>query len=61
MKKISIVTSCYNEQENLPKLYDQLMKVVNELENKYTYEIIIADNDDTALGETCELSLGGEK
>jgi len=45
MKKISIVTSCYNEQENLPKLYDQLMKVVNELENKYTYEIIIADND----------------
>lgn len=45
MKKISIVTGCYNEEENLPELYKQLMEVVNELEGKYTYEIIIADNN----------------
>ena len=45
MKKISIVTGCYNEEENLPELYKQLMDVVNELEGKYTYEIIIADNN----------------
>jgi glycosyltransferase involved in cell wall biosynthesis len=45
MKKISIVTSCYNEEENLPELFRQYMEVVNELEGKYTYEIIIADNN----------------
>ena len=47
MKKISIVTSCYNEQENLPELYDQLMEVVKSFKNKYSYEIIIADNNST--------------
>jgi polyisoprenyl-phosphate glycosyltransferase len=45
MKKISIVTGCYNEEENLPELYKQLMEVVKEFEGKYTYEIIIADNN----------------
>lgn len=45
MKKISIVTGCFNEEENLPELYKQLMEVVNELKGKYTYEIIIADNN----------------
>lgn len=45
MKKISIVTGCFNEEENLPELYKQLMEVVNEMKGKYTYEIIIADNN----------------
>ena len=45
MKKISIVTGCYNEEENLPELYNQLMEVCDELKDKYTYEIIIADNN----------------
>jgi glycosyltransferase involved in cell wall biosynthesis len=45
MKKISIVTGCFNEEENLPELYKQLMEVVNEFKGKYTYEIIIADNN----------------
>lgn len=45
MKKISIVTGCYNEEENLLELYNQLMDVVGELEGKYNYEIIIADNN----------------
>jgi len=47
MKKISIVTGCYNEEENLPELYDQLMKVVEGFDGKYEYEIIIADNNST--------------
>jgi polyisoprenyl-phosphate glycosyltransferase len=47
MKKISIVTSCYNEQENLSELYSQLMEVVKSFEDKYSYEIIIADNNST--------------
>jgi glycosyltransferase involved in cell wall biosynthesis len=45
MKKISIVTGCYNEEENLPELYNQLMEVFDELKDKYTFEIIIADNN----------------
>jgi len=47
MKKISIVTGCYNEQDNLPELYDQLMEVVKSFAGKYSYEIIIADNAST--------------
>ena len=47
MKKISIVTGCYNEEENLSELYRQLMDMLNELKDKYTYEIIIADNNST--------------
>lgn len=45
MKKISIVTGCYNEEENLQEFYSQLMDVFMELGNEYTYEIIIADNN----------------
>ena len=45
MKKISIVTSCYNEEENLLELYDQLMEVFDGLKDQYAYEIIIADNN----------------
>lgn len=47
MKKISIVTGCYNEEENIPELYRQIMQVLHELENRYDYEIIVADNDST--------------
>jgi polyisoprenyl-phosphate glycosyltransferase len=47
MKKLSIVTGCYNEEENLPELYEQLMQVMKGLEERYSYEIIIADNDST--------------
>jgi glycosyltransferase involved in cell wall biosynthesis len=47
MKKISIITSCYNEEENLPEFYRQLMEVIDELKGRYSYEIIIADNNST--------------
>ena len=47
MKKISIVTGCYNEEGNLLELYRQVMEVLEGLADRYTYEIIIADNDST--------------
>ncbi len=47
MKKISIVTGCYNEEGNLLELYRQIMEVLGGVADRYTYEIIIADNDST--------------
>jgi|SRR5215212_4082643 len=49
MKKISIVTGCYNEEENLRELYKQITAVMSQYEGKYTHEIIIADNDSSDL------------
>jgi polyisoprenyl-phosphate glycosyltransferase len=46
-KKISVVTSCYNEEENILELYSQITDVFKSLENRYTYEIIVADNAST--------------
>jgi polyisoprenyl-phosphate glycosyltransferase len=60
MKKISIVASCYNEQENLPELYGQLMDVVKSFEDKYSYEIIIADNNSTDLSPQILRDLAGK-
>jgi len=45
MKKISVVTICFNEEENILEYYSQVLEVFKNLENRYTYEIIIADND----------------
>lgn len=42
-KTISVVTSCYNEEENLPQLYKRLVAVFARLP-QYNYEIIVADN-----------------
>ena len=47
MKKISIVTGCYNEELNISLLYEQLMSVLEEVRDRFTYEIIIADNAST--------------
>jgi glycosyltransferase involved in cell wall biosynthesis len=47
MKKISIVTGCYNEEENIPLLYEQLIETMKAVNERYSYEIIIADNAST--------------
>ena len=47
MKKISIVTICYNEESNIREFYDQVVALFNKLADRYTYEIIIADNAST--------------
>lgn len=45
-KRISIVSGCYNEAENLPELYTRLHKVFASMP-EYDFEIIIADNCST--------------
>jgi len=46
IKKISVVTGCYNEEGNLQGFYDRLMVVFKHLP-QYDYEIIVADNCST--------------
>ena len=47
MKKISIVTICYNEEGNIREYYEEVVKIFKSLADRYTYEIIIADNAST--------------
>ena len=46
MKKISVVSGCYNEEGNLREFYNRLVAVFGQLSG-YTYEIILADNCST--------------
>ena len=46
MKKISVISGCYNEEGNLREFYDRLRAVLGQLSD-YTYEIIVADNCST--------------
>ena len=46
MKKISIVTPCYNELENLPELVSRIRLAMSSLP-AYDYEIVIIDNFST--------------
>src|SRR5262245_60290803 len=43
MKHISVVTACYNEEENVRPLYESVKKVFADLGN-YSYEHIFIDN-----------------
>ncbi len=43
MKKISIITPCYNEEENVNEIYEKIKAVFEELPN-YSYEQIFIDN-----------------
>lgn len=47
MKKISIVTACCNEQDNIEELYTQIIFELNKFKDKYCYEIIAIDNKST--------------
>jgi polyisoprenyl-phosphate glycosyltransferase len=44
MKKISIVTACYNEEENVQELIRRVKAVMDGLSEKYDYEHIFIDN-----------------
>jgi len=46
VKKISIVTGCYNEVANIRELYDRLICVLRKFP-QYSHEIIVADNCST--------------
>jgi glycosyltransferase involved in cell wall biosynthesis len=45
MKKISIVSPCFNEVDNIPELYKRITDTLSTQE--YDYEIILADNAST--------------
>jgi dolichol-phosphate mannosyltransferase len=45
MKKlISIVIPTFNEQDNIPKLYEKLKEILSNVQNRYTHEIIFIDD-----------------
>ena len=44
MKKISIVTACYNEEENVIELINRVRKIMECYSSKYDYEHIFIDN-----------------
>lgn len=46
MKKISVVTPCYNEEENINECVDVIKEVFSHYDN-YTYEHIFIDNAST--------------
>lgn len=43
---ISIVTPCYNEEENISELYTRITKVISSL-TQYEFEILLIDNSST--------------
>jgi len=45
MKKISIISPCFNEEENVRELYDRISSAMEDL--NYDYEIILIDNAST--------------
>ena len=47
MKKISIVTSCFNEEDNISLLYKKLKEIAEKLSSRYNVEIIFIDNAST--------------
>ena len=46
MKKISIISPCYNEEENLPELHRRLTSVMKQ-HPEYEYDILWGDNAST--------------
>ena len=45
MKKISIVVPCYNEEENVLPLSNEIRKIYHEQLKDYQYEIICMHSD----------------
>ncbi len=44
LKKISICICCYNEEGNVGEMYQAVSKEMKNLQNRYDYEILFADN-----------------
>lgn len=43
-KKITVVTACYNEEENIENVYEEVKRVFDEQLPQYTYEHLFIDN-----------------
>ena len=44
VKFLSVVSGCYNEEENVRELYERITRVFAEQLPGYDYEIIVIDN-----------------
>lgn len=44
-KLLSIVTPCYNEQDNIDELYRRVKAAIAPLQDRYDFELIVIDND----------------
>ena len=44
MPFVSVVSGCFNEEENIPELYERVTAVFREHLPHYTYEFIVIDN-----------------
>jgi dolichol-phosphate mannosyltransferase len=42
---LSIVTPCYNEQDNIDELYRRIKAAILPLQDRYDFEVIVIDND----------------
>lgn len=56
MPLITLVSSCFNEAENLPELYERVTRVMERLP-QYRYEYVLADNASTDGSEDLLRSL----
>lgn len=52
-KLISIVTPCYNEQENVLEHFKRVTRVISPLKNRYNFEFVYTDN--SSVDKTFEL------
>ena len=43
MKKISVIVSCYNEEESLPLFYKEMSNVMESMSN-YDFELIFVND-----------------
>lgn len=44
MKTITVVVPTYNEEENIPLIYDRIVKIFQKDLNEYQYELVFIDN-----------------
>jgi len=44
-KMISILSNCYNEEENVDEFYRQVSEIMKSYENRYNFELIFIDNN----------------
>ena len=47
MKKIAVVSSCFNEEGNVEQLYNRVKKQMEKFKDRYVYEHILVENGST--------------
>ena len=44
MEKISVIVSCYNEEEALPLFYEEIVKVAKKMNKKVDFEFLFVND-----------------